>query len=298
MASYWEDTVHMGGVILFFFYGSILFSVGAFAWKAAEAIRMPLHLRWEYYTDGSVFESVDWWTRPPPGGAAKARSLLWDILFLKKYFRYRRTFWFALYPFHLGIYGLILWHAWLFTVSLTAGSGKAAAAGLIFGHGATALAFFGGLGVLFLRVADRELRLYSSPLRYAKWVFMLLTLAGGFYAVHAHFGNNVGAVMKYVNMEITLSDMAHKLHPAFAPAAHVLMVSLWLACLPFGHMARLAFGAYHMLRFDDVPNTAGSEIERQATALLSEPLDWSAPHIHSGKSWQENAASLPGDGRN
>jgi len=290
--------VEMTGVVVFFFYGSVLFCFIAFLARIAGFVRTPLHLKWEYYSNGSVYEFVDWWTRTPVGFLVKLKSLLIDILFLRKYYRYNRKYWLFLYLFHLGVYFIVLWHIWLFTTSLTGGGEGNSAVGLIWGHGATALATSGGLGVLILRITNEDLRLYCSPVQYAKWVMILVTLAGGFYAVHVYFDDSMGATLKYVTAQVAFRDMTHKLHPPAATAAHVIFGSIWLVFLPFSHIAQLIFRYYHTLRFDEVPNVRGNMIERKVKALLMEPVSWSASHIQSGKTWGEVATCSSGKASN
>jgi hypothetical protein len=65
-----------------------------------------------------------------------------------------------------------------------------------------------------------------------------------------------------------------------------------LIYLPFGHVFQLFFRYYHYLRWDDVPNKRGSEIERRIEEHLERPVTWSAPHIQSGKQWKGVASEL------
>jgi hypothetical protein len=71
------------------------------------------------------------------------------------------------------------------------------------------------------------------------------------------------------------------------PASHVFFVSFWLLYLPFSHVLRIFFRYYQYFRWDDVPNTSGSTIERKVKENLDRPVGWSAPHIKSGKAWGE-----------
>ncbi|OPY76939.1 MAG: hypothetical protein A4E65_02966 [Syntrophorhabdus sp. PtaU1.Bin153] len=283
----------MGGVVAFLFYGSILFCLIGSSIKITGFIKTPLHLKWEYYKGSSVYESIDWWTRAPTGFREKVVTALVDIIFLREYYRRNPQYWFFLYLFHLGIYLLILWHIWLFAASVLPDPEGTRGYGLAWGHGATILACIGTLGILILRITDRELRLYYAPLHYIKWVLMMITLAGGFYAVHVYFGGSIPAVLKYVRAQVTFSDTAQKFHPPPATAAHVLLGSVWLVYLPFSHILRLFFRYYHGLRFDEVPNVPGGIIEKRVKELLGKPVTWAGPHIRSGKSWRETATGLP-----
>jgi nitrate reductase gamma subunit len=190
----------------------------------------------------------------------------------------------------MGLYLLIAWHAWLFIRAVIGGAETASSIGWVWGTGATAMTFVGGAVILWMRVKDKELKVYYPPIHYVKWVFLLLTLLGGVYAVDLHFKSSVPALLKYVRDQVTFSDFEHKLHPALAPALHVLFASVWLIYLPFSHVFQLFFRYYHALRWDEVPNVRGSEIERRIKEHLDRPVTWSAPHIPSGKRWREVAS--------
>jgi nitrate reductase gamma subunit len=140
-----------------------------------------------------------------------------------------------------------------------------------------------------MRVTDEELKIYYPPIHYIKWVFVLLTLLGGVYAVDVHFGSKMPALLKYVREQVTFADFEHKLHPAFGPAVHIAFASAWLIFLPFSHVFQVFFRYYHYLRWDDVPNAKGSELEQRIKEQLERPVTWSAPHIPSGKRWKEVA---------
>ena len=282
----------MGGIILFLFYGSILFFIAASVlrgWKYASA---PLHVHWELYQESSVYELTNWWKKTESSLGKKLSSMALDILFLRQFYRRNRRFWLPLYAFHLGVYLLILWHAWLFTAALFTQIEKASAFGWGWGTFATALTFVGGAGILIERLIDKDLKVYYPPIHYLKWIFILLTLVGGAFAVDIHFRSSMPGLLKYVREQVTFADFEHKLHPALGPALHVLFASVWMIYLPFSHTFQLFFRYYHHLRWDDIPNTQGSEIEKRVKELLDRPVTWSGPHIPPGKRWKEVASEV------
>lgn len=279
-------------MILFIFYGSIVFCMIATVIKIARYTNAPLHLRWELYREGSVYESPDGWNRDNLTFWRKLKSVILDISFLREFYHRNRKFWIFLYTFHVGIYLLILWHGWLFLRAVLIPLPSFPVLGLVWGHGATALAFIGGCGILIKRIIDEDLRVYYPSIHYVKWIFMLLTLLGAFYAVTVHFNAEMSALLKYVKEQVTFQDFQHKLHPAPAPALHVLFASVWLIYFPFSHILQLFFRYYHHLRWDDVPNVRGSTIEKRVKDLLDQPITWSGPHIQSGKTWRQVAAEV------
>ncbi|MFC2003275.1 respiratory nitrate reductase subunit gamma [Chloroflexota bacterium] len=284
----------MSGAIFVIFYGSIVFCLIALVVRMVRYAKAPLHLRWELYRGSSVYELSDWWTKPHTGFKDKLKSAAQDIFLLRDYYRRNRGFWYWLYPFHIGLYLLILWHIWLFAIPAITNVETEPTLGLVWGHVATALIFIGGAGILIKRMTDKDLKAYYARLHYFKWIFILVTLGGGFYAVHFFFGGSMVEVMGYVKEQIAF-ELEHKLNPPVVTALHVLFVSPWLIYLPFGHIMQIFFKYYHELRWDHVPNTRGSEIESRVKKLLNQPVGWSASHIQTGRKWSEVAQGLPED---
>ena len=277
----------MGGTVLFFFYGSILFCVIASVVRMAKYACAPLHLRGELYRGSSVYELTDWWKKSLRRFREKLREVTLDILFLREFYHRNRSFWYFLFLFHMGLYLLFLWHLWLFITAVTLPFESAGIGGLVFGHVATGLSLIGGSGILIKRIVDGELSIYYSRIHYLKWLLILLILVAGFLAVVFHFDSNMPELLRYVKVQVTFQDMEHKLYPALAPASHVFFVSFWLLYLPFSHILQIFFRYYQHLRWDDVPNRKGSTIERKVKEHLNRPISWSAPHIQSGKRWGE-----------
>jgi len=280
----------MGLTVLFFFYGSILFFIISTMVRVKRSIHAPIHLHWELYKGSSIYELTEWWTKTHNTFSEKFWSIVLDILFLREFYHRNRRFWYPLYVFHLGLYLLIFWHAWLFIGAIVTNVETASSLGWMWGTFATGLTFLGGARILLLRITDPDLRVYYPPIHYVKWIFLLLTLVGGVVAVDIHFHSSMPALLKYVGEQVTFADFEHKLHPALAPALHVLFASIWLIYLPFSHVFQLFFRYYHYLRWDDVANTRGSEVERRVKELLERPVTWSGPHIPVGRRWKEVAS--------
>jgi nitrate reductase gamma subunit len=283
----------MGGLILFIFYGGILFFIIAMALRVRKCVNAPVHLHWELYKGSSVYELKEWWGKTHNTFGEKLWSMVLDILFLREFYHRNRRLWYPLYVFHLGLYLLILWHAWLFIRAVTVEIEAASVFGWVWGTFSTLLTFIGGIAILIMRIKDEELKVYYPPIHYVKWIFLLLTLIGGVYAVDVHFKSSMPSLLKYVREQVTFQNFEHKLHPALAPALHILFASVWLVYLPFSHVFQLFFRYYHFLRWDDVPNVRGSEVRRRIEEHLERPVTWSAPHIQSGKRWSEVASELP-----
>jgi nitrate reductase gamma subunit len=288
----------MGGLILFLFYGSILFCVIASVVRMTKYACAPLHLRWELHQGSSVYELSDRRERSAGPFGEKLGEVIPNILFLREFYHRNRSFWYFLALFHWGFYLLILWHVWLFITAVTlpiesASFQSGSIGGVVFGHVATGLTLIGGIGILIKRMIDGELSSYYPRIHYLKWFLILLILVGGFLSVVFHFNSNTLELLRYVKDQVTFQNLEHKLHPEFAPASHVLFVSFWLLYLPFSHILQIFFRYYQHLRWDDVPNRKGSIIERKVERLLNRPIRWSAPHIPSGKKWREAVSLRP-----
>ena len=279
-------------MILFIFYGSILFFIIATALRIKRCVNAPIHLHWELYKGSSVYEWTDWWTRTYSPFGKKLLSMVLDLLSLREFYHRNRRFWYPLYAFHIGLYLLILWHAWLFIRAVVGSTETVSAFTWVWGTLSTLLTFMGGLFIFIMRMRDEELKVYYPPVHYLKWIFLLLTLMGGVVSVDIHFHSSMPALLKYVREQVTFQNFEHKFHPAVAPGLHVLFASVWLVYLPFSHVFQLFFRYYHYLRWDEVANIRGSKIERRIKEHLERPATWSAPHIQSGKRWREVAIEL------
>jgi len=282
----------MAGIaVLVFFYGSAVFCTIAGLMMIVRYIRAPLHLHWELYRGSSIYELPEWRTKQHPGFSTQLKAIIWDILSLREYYQRNRPFWYFLFSFHFGLYLLILWHVWLFVAAGTMPGAKPVW-GIVWGHTATALVFVGSVGILTKRILNKDLRLYYPPIHYAKWVFVIVALAGGFYAVFFYFGGDSASVLAYVNHQLAF-ELESKLRAPGATSAHLLIVAPWLIYLPFSHIMKLFLRYYHQLRWDHKPNLTGSDVEKQVIELLNKRVSWSAPHIQSGQKWGEVAVSLP-----
>ena len=279
-------------MILFIFYGSILFFIIAIALRIKRCVNAPIHLRWELYKGSSVYELTEWWTKTYRPFGEKLWSTVLDLLFLREFYYRNRRFWYPLYVFHIGLYLLILWHAGLFIRAVVGSTETVSAFTWVWGTFSTLLTFMGGLFIFIMRMRDEELKVYYPPVHYLKWFFLLLTLMGGVVSVDIHFHSSMPALLKYVREQVTFQNFEHKLHPALAPGLHVLFASVWLVYLPFSHVYQLFFRYYHYLRWDEVANIRGTKIERRIKEHLERPATWSTPHIQSGKRWREVASEL------
>jgi len=265
------------------FYGSLVFFGIASLVRLVGFLRVPVHLRWEIYRNDPVYRPLKM-SEPSSYRSKKFTRAFTDILFLRGYFRQRPGLWLIFYTFHLGVYLLFLWHIWIFVSPLT-GVQVNQQYVLILGHTATAMAFTGGTGILLWRIFDKKTGFHYSAFHYAKWLLILALLVQGFLVVYGYFGNSITEVLAYVDKQLSF-DWSYKLNSPLEMSLHVLMASVLLIYLPFGHLARLFFRYYHELRWDFVPNI-DSSVQRTVSRNLARPVGWAAGHIGPGHTWTD-----------
>jgi len=284
----------MGIAALVVFYSSAVFLVAASFFAFKKYLAAPVHLHWELYRGSSAYELSDWWTKKPRSLGNKLWTAGLDVLFLRDYYRRNRSFWYFLETFHLGIYSLILWHVWLFGRAAAGPVVAEPVGSLVWGHSAFALALVGSVGILVKRITDADMRAFYPPIHFVKWVFLILALGGGFYAVQFHFAGSMSGALAYVREQLAF-NLAAKLHAPAATSAHLLLAAPWLVYFPFSHIMKLGFRYYHFFRWDDVPNVRGGLIEKKIGQALGKRVSWAAPHIQSGRTWAEVATQIPGE---
>ena len=288
-------------------YFGYVFIIAMYSVKAVKYLRLPRHLRWELYPvmheeryryGGSYFEDIDWITR------ARRRGWLRSIVFLLKeyftlgeYLKRHKSYWVALYPWHIGFILIISFHILTFFAALAmvfglpVSSGSPVPAGKIFYYvlllvGAVSFisGLIGSIGVMIKRLVDYDLRVYATPQNYFTYLFCLIVFLSGLYA-WAFVDSTFSEYRQFWVGLITWKPVA----VAPAAALHIFLFDLFLIYLPFTrsmHYITRLF-AFFLIRWDDEPNLRGSELEGELIKLFGEKVTWSAPHIKPGKTWGE-----------
>lgn len=279
----------------------------AFVVRSMKLARLPVHLRWELSPvphekgrgayGGSYLEEVDWWTKPREKDlVSEAVYMFKEILFLKALFEHNRGLWWVSYPFHFGLYlltaaaGLMVLGGIASISGLNAGDwgaltfGLPILAGVGYGMGA-----FGAVGLFFVRMTNDGMRNSTTPLTYINLLVLLAMFVTGLWAVFSVSGF-AGHVMGFVGGLLTASL------PAQIPgvlSAHFIFALIFLAYLPFTQMMHFVakYFTYHEVRWDDEPVVAGSKLDLELKALLSQPVTWAAPHVRANgkKTWVDVA---------
>jgi nitrate reductase gamma subunit len=264
---------------------------------------------------GSYYEEVDWWKKPTEESfAGMLKELLSEMLFIKRVFEYKRPLWWFTYPFHTGIYLILAWFVLVFIgavfelagfpVSSSAVSQLGALSWLppliyyltwIIGVLAMALMLIFGIGLLFRRLTDEDMRSYSAPLDYFNLLFIIAVVATG-----------VGAWQYDYDFSLARSFMASLITFSQLPevsgitTAHVVLLSLLFLYLPFTKMTHFfaKYFTYHAILWEDKATLKHRELESKLRKYLTEyKVKWSAPHINPNLNWAEEASRCDLAGR-
>jgi nitrate reductase gamma subunit len=296
-------------------YGSAAVFVVATAVRAVGYARAPLHLRWELYPvpheapdraahGGSYFETTDWWTHAETFNlAGELKAMLVEMLFLQALREFNLKMWLRSFPFHFGIYVLIVTAALIAGAAVTTIVAPAVLAGgfgelvtLIYhvtGYAGLALTLAGAAGLLHRRLTDDDLRPYTV----FGDIFNLVAFLGALGLLAAGFllrpDGTPGARAIVVGM-LTWDTSIQV--PGLMTTALVLS-ALLAAYIPFTHMSHFVgkYFTYHAVRWDDAVNKRGGEIERKLAEYLTYRPTWAAPHVTADgvRTWADIATTNP-----
>jgi len=271
----------------------------ACGWRALKWARAPEHLRWDLYPvahepgrdhGGSHLEQKDWWTRPRRKSHwGEASFMMLEILLLRGVWENNRKVWWGSFPFHWGLYLLVLT-----TVGLLL-----AATGLVPGPWQAALAVAGTLGggmtavgaliLIVVRSTDPRLRPCTSPLD--RLNLALLVVLGALSAAVAVMPGGMEAAA------VAVAQLARLRPPRvfFLLGLQMTIAALFLFYLPFTRMVHFfaKYFTYHRVRWDDREVVPGSVLEKRLRAYLNFGVTWSGEHIQTGKTWLEVATTPP-----
>ena len=156
----------------------------------------------------------------------------------------------------------------------------------------------GSLGLLYMRLADRNMKLYATPADYFNIVFILMFFLCAFLT--AVFVDPFFAAAKsYLLGLLTVGTFSSTYQPGqnVFGALTILLASLLAAYIPLTHMSHMfmKYFLYHQVKWDDRPSRSGNDIEAAVLRNLNYRPTWQAKHIEADgqKSWKDIASSSP-----
>jgi nitrate reductase gamma subunit len=241
-------------------------------------------------------EEFEWWTKPREKSLFnELKYMFLEIVFLKGVWEHNRRLWWFSFPLHMGLYvsitaaGLVILAAILGAAGVPVSGWTAARAVVVtlagVGYGLGAI---GSAGLLASRLADPRLKATTAPVSLINLALLLTLFATGVWALVSteYFTRSVGLVRALLTADFSV-------RAPVSLALHLTVVGLFLAYLPFSQMMHFVakYFTYHQVRWDDQPLTAGSRLEREVTALVKQPVTWSAPHLKADgkKNWVDIA---------
>ena len=278
--------------------------------------KMPIHMRWELYPvaheakrahyGGSYLEETDWWKKPRESSLwGELKVMVPEILFLVALKEHNPKLWMRSFPFHFGIYlcggalGLMILTGILGTIApaiLAGGLGSVLQAVYVgCAAGGMVLGLIGALGLLQRRLTDPELKDFTAPADIFNLVFFVV--AFGLALAHlAIVDRDLSKSMFFVTNLVTFKMAALPGATALFTTAMVVVMGLLIAYIPLTHMSHFVgkYFAYHAIRWNDSPNTPGSEHEKAIGEVLQYPVSWAASHIKGDgkRTWADVATDL------
>ena len=270
--------------------------------KTARYATAPVHLRWELYPlpssggagfGGSYFEEVEWWLRPQRRlRLAEARVIAAEVLTLATVRTHNRSLWMPSLAFHWGLYLLFALGAVLLGAGVVRAVGASVPAALgggaplsAWGAAGLGLGTLGALALLARRTLQPRLRGASTPADFLHLGLLLSVFA-------ASWGAWLVADREYASGSAFAAAIgSFRSAPVLTgwTAAQVVLLGLFLAYLPWSHMAHFftKFFTWHSVRWDDLPTAGRQEAAVQRALML--PAGWSAPHVRrgGGNTWND-----------
>ncbi len=288
-------------------YFAYIFIIVMYTIKIVKYLRLPVHLRWDLYPviheekyryGGSYFEGLNWWTGARQKSFWRAlRYLMRDYLYLESYLKKNFSYWLVLYTSHISFVLLIIFQILIIVgallslndIEVSRTSPNISGYFLYRFTQFTGPACFiagiaGNSGLLITRFANSDLRLYTSSFIYFGYVFhIVLSLSGLIFWLYDGY-----SFLQYREFWKGLFI----LNPVSANTVltcFIILINLHLIYLPFTraiHYITRLF-AFFLIRWDDEPNVRGSMLEKKLIKLFDQKVSWSAPHIQTGKKWNE-----------
>ncbi len=284
-------------LLLWVWLGCTVFVLGC-AYRAYRYASAPAHLRWDLYPvahepndhGGSYLEEKSWWTKPRKSSILGEVVVMGEEIFLLAgVWKHNRRLWWGSFPFHWGLYLMVVVTLGLVVAGLGFGdtvllAGLAALGGL-----AGALVAIGSIALLALRAGDPKLKPYTAPVDLINLALVAVLGILSFMVALGGMEDTAAAVGKLLRVQpVDVSPLL---------ASQMAVATLFLFYLPATRMIHFfsKYFTYHEVRWDDRPRETGSRLDRRLRQALDFGVHWSAPHARTGKTWAEVATHVPED---
>jgi len=308
--------------LITFSYLCFLIFLGAAGARIYKQKRLPMHLRSEIYPvqhepgtkvqyGGSYMEEPNWWEKERQTSIwNEIKYMVPEILLLRGLRQNNHHLWRLSFPFHFGLYLVLITLGLLFIGALAMIYGViiSSKAGfwasflyyltILLGFAGLTLGTIGAGGLLIRRFRDPELKAYSSLGDYLNLIFLLIFLGVALLTWLIHDRAFAGA-RAYIYSLLTFGQKSipYATERTILGWLTIFSGSIILAYIPFTHMSHMfmKFFAYHKIRWEHAPNFKGSKIEQAVLTNLKYNPTWSAPHIDGDgeKTWADIALHLP-----
>jgi len=255
-------------------------------------------------------EEVNWWERKRKSSLYnEIRYLVPEILFLRGLKKENSRLWNLSFPFHFGFYlmigtlGLLLLGALSLVLGFPVGPGQGVPSCLLYyltillGFLGLTLGTGGAAALFWRRLKDPELRNYSSFFDYWNLAFIFAFFLVGLLAWLFHDHGFDGA-RAYIFSLLTFGDIPAGMggDRTLLGKMAVVLGSLLIAYIPLTPMSHMfmKYFLYHSVKWEDIPNLAGSRIESEVLKNLGLKPTWAAPHIGADgrQTWAQIASSV------
>lgn len=290
-------------------YAGIVIFCAAVLKRIISYINNPMHVRWELYPvphegggkaeyGGSYLENTEWWKNPRETSKINELKVMTaEILGLKAVYEHNRPLWFVTYPFHIGLYFTVMFLVFLFIGSVAGLMGMEALAVMAIVKFTGPLGFIlticGAAGLLYRRLTDEKLKIYSSGEHYFNLILFIVTMGAAVLTwlfVDPSFVMAKTFIAGLISFKLTGIS-----NPLFL--IQILLIVATITYIPFTHMSHffMKYFLYHDIRWDDKPNIDSPETNAKINVVLNYPVTWSASHIagHGKNTWAEVATFNP-----
>ena len=290
-------------------YAGIVIFCAAVLKRIISYINNPMHVRWELYPvphegggkaeyGGSYLENTEWWKNPRETSKInELKVMAAEILGLKAVYEHNRPLWFVTYPFHIGLYFTVMFLVFLFIGSVAGLMGMEALAVMAIVKFTGPLGFIlticGAAGLLYRRLTDEKLKIYSSFEHYFNLILFIVTMGAAVLTwlfVDPSFVMAKTFIAGLISFKLTGIS-----NPLFL--IQILLIVATITYIPFTHMSHffMKYFLYHDIRWDDKPNIDSPETNAKINVVLNYPVTWSASHIagHGKNTWAEVATFNP-----